>query len=91
MIKIGNDISSFSTYSCQPESFKELKRIIKARIDEEGPNCDLNDIDVSLIYDMSYLFYNTGFAGNVSKWDTSNVTDMSYMFAWTEFNGYISK
>ena len=56
MIKIGNNISEFSSYSCQPTTKYELKKIISCRIKEQGPNCDLNDIDVSLIEDMSWLF-----------------------------------
>ena len=56
MIKIGKSISDVSFYSCQPKTKEELKKIIKERIDKEGPKCDLNDIDVSLIDDMSYMF-----------------------------------
>ena len=70
MIKIGNNISEFSVYSCQPKTKKELLEIIKYRISKEGNNCDLNDIDVSLIMDMSYLFYGSKlseFNGNVTQ------------------------
>ena len=77
MIKIGKNISSFSTHSCQPKSNDELKAIINARIAEEGPDCNLNDIDTSLIEDMSYLFDQSKFNGDISKWNVSNVKDMS--------------
>ena len=93
MIKIGNNISEFSVYSCQPETKKELEKIIEERISKEGPNCDLNDIDVSLIMDMSYLFYGSKlseFNGNISEWDVSNVKDMRGMFAYSNFNQDIS-
>ena len=73
MIKIGNNISDFSVYSCQPKTYRELEQIVNNRIDKEGPNCDLNDIDISLIDDMSGLFYNSKFNGDISKWNTSNV------------------
>ena len=46
MIKIGKNISDFSTYSCKPKTRDELRDIIRKRIREQGPNCDLNDIDV---------------------------------------------
>ena len=91
MIKIGKDIRKFSTYSCQPKTKKKLKSIIDARIKKDGDNCNLNDIDVSLITDMSWLFYNSDFNGDISKWDVSNVTSMSYMFACSKFNSDISK
>ena len=77
MIKIGKNISSFSTYSYKPESLKELKKIIIDRISKDGHKCDLNDIDTSLITDMSYLFYNVSFTGNISRWNTSNVKKMT--------------
>ena len=90
MIKIGKNISSFSTYSCKPRTKHELKNLIEKRISREGPKCDLNDIDVSLIEDMSYLFYKSDFNGDISKWNTSNVNNMYSMFACSKFNGNIS-
>ena len=90
MIKIGKNISEFSVYSCQPKTKEELKNIIKKRIREQGPNCDLNDINTSLITDMSYLFDYSKFNGNISKWNVSNVKDMIGMFAYSEFNKDIS-
>ena len=91
MIKIGNNISEFSVYSCQPKTKKELKKIIEERIAKEGHKCDLNDIDTSLITDMSWLFYGSDFNGDISEWDTSRVKDMSYMFYDSKFKGDISK
>ena len=91
MIKIGNNISSFSTYSCRPTSKKELKEIINERISKEGKHCNLNDIDTSLIEDMSDLFLYSSFTGDISRWNVSNVTDMHEMFAYSKFNGDISE
>ena len=93
MIKIGNNLSEWSSYSCQPKTKKELEKIIEERISKEGTDCDLNDIDVSLIMDMSYLFYGSKlseFNGNISEWDVSNVKDMRGMFAYSNFNQDIS-
>ena len=90
MIKIGKNISSFYTYSCQPKNKYELKNIIKERIYKEGFNCNLNDIDVSLIDDMSYLFVDSKFNGNISKGDVSRVKTMYGMFYSSSFNQDIS-
>ena len=75
----------------KPANKEELKKIIKNRIQTEGPECDLNDIDVSGITDMSELFKGSKFIGDISKWIVSNVTDMSGMFFGSQFNGDISK
>ena len=91
MIKIGKDIRKFSTYSCQPKTKFELKEIIKERISKEGPRCNLNDIDVTLIEDMAGLFDSSDFNGDISEWDTSNVKYMTWMFANSKFNGCISE
>ena len=89
-LKIGKNLSNFSTYSCQPADKKELKKIIEERINKEGSECDLNDIDTSLITDMSSLFAYSSFNGDISNWDVSNVTDMWGMFSCSMFNGNIS-
>ena len=90
-LKIGNNLSEWSAYSCQPKTKAELKKIINDRISKEGNDCDLNDIDTSLITDMSGLFMLSNFNGDISKWNVSKVEDMSCMFADSKFNGDISK
>ena len=89
-LKIGKNLSKFSTYSCKPKNKEELRDIIKSRIDKEFYWCDLNDIDTSLITDMSSLFAYSSFTGDISKWDISNVTNMDYMFIGSSFDGDIS-
>ena len=90
VLKIGKNLSKFSTYSYRPENKEELEKIIKDRISKEGTNCDLNDIDVSQINDMSFLFYGSNFNGNISNWNTSNVKDMFMMFSKSKFTSDIS-
>ena len=70
---------------------EELKAIINQRIEEQGPRCDLNDIDVSEVEDMSFLFYKTEFNGDISQWNTSNAYEQSCMFyeSVLELNGKI--
>ena len=87
VIKKNKNIS----YKYFPETKEELKDIILQRIEAEGKEVNLNDIDVSKITDMSHLFANTDFNGDISEWDVSNVKNMSYMFSNCEsFNQDIS-
>lgn len=75
---------------------EHLVQLIKETIEKEGPNCDLNFIDVSQVKDMSDLFSRTHFTdftafnGNINQWDVSNVTNMRCMFFGSQFNGDIS-
>lgn len=77
-------------YNLRPTSKDELKKLIEQRIKEQGPKCDLNDIDISKVTNMSYVFYGSKFNGDISQWDVSHVKDMSSMFARSKFNGDIS-
>ena len=85
-------IKKDNSYKYFPKDKNELKDIILQRIEAEGNEVDLNDIDVSEITDMSDLFGGTDFNGDISEWDVSNVKDMRSMFAECEaFNQNISK
>ena len=75
----------------KPTTKEELKKLVADRISQLGFDCNLNNIDVSGITDMSGLFMNTRFNGDISKWDVSNVKDMSDMFANSRFTGNITK
>ena len=77
-------------YNYHPKTKDELKDIIKQKIESEGNKCDLNDIDTSSITDMSHLFKDSDFNGDISKWDVSNVTNMIGMFMSSKFNNDIS-
>ena len=59
---------------------EHLLTLIDAAVFLQGPNCDLNFIDVSNVNMMFNLFENSPFNGDISKWDVSNVTDMEEMF-----------
>lgn len=67
----------------EPKNFDDLIKCIKeiVKVHKNDKIIDLNDIDTSLITDMSCLFtafnkYNF----DVSEWDVSKVKDMAYMF-----------
>ena len=91
-------ITTKQQYTCHPKTKYELYKIIIQRIEEDGLDCDLNDIDVSDITDMSGLFNANNneifktFNGDISQWDVSNVTNMICMFFKCEqFNCDLSK
>ena len=86
-----SDLKDVDVYNYHPKTKVELRQIIEERTDNEGFECNLNDIDVSNITDMSYLFYNSHFNGDISKWNVRNVTNMHNMFYDSKFNGDLSK
>ena len=80
------------------KDLSHLKRLITAEIKKNGPNCDLNFIDVSKVTSMETLFWDEledcvrmEFNGDISQWDVSHVTNMREMFNKSAFNGDISK
>jgi len=67
-----------------------LKLMVEQNITASGPACDLNHINVSNVTDMSFLFQNSAFNGDISGRDVFSVKNMSYMFLHSVFNGNIS-
>ena len=86
----GDMIRKEDEYHYHPDTQEELMNLVRELIKERGNEADLNDIDVSDITNMVYVFLGTEFNGDISKWDVSNVTDMRCMFQRSKFNGDIS-
>lgn len=74
----------------KPKNIQELKYLINLATLDEGLFCSLNHINTSLIDNMSLLFANSRFNGDISQWDVSSVRRMDFMFRGSEFNGKLS-
>jgi len=94
--KIGKNKMVNRTYRYHPKDRYELKELLKKLILERGgsDDCDLNDIDVSQIKDMSTMFVDHRWIRNIdiSDWDMSNVETTAGMFAGCyQFNCNLSR
>jgi surface protein len=76
--------------SLKPSTLEQLKALVKEEIAKQGPQADLNHIDVSNVTDMNGMFAESQFNGDISAWDVSNVKKMGGMFRDSQFNGDIS-
>ena len=70
---------------------EDIRSIVEREIKHLGVHADLNHILVDDVTDMSCLFRDLDFDGDISQWNVGKVTDMSYMFERSTFNGDISK
>ena len=66
--------SDTKSVKSRPKTKKnELEDIIRAELEHQGPDADLNFIDTSGITDMSYLFYGLNIHNiKIDDWDVSN-------------------
>ena len=73
------------------DSNRELRALVREHIEQQGPTCSLNHIDVRGVTDFNGIFAKLDFRGDISKWDVSKATLMDGMFRECTFNGNISR
>ena len=76
-----------------PKDRKELQEMIEDELEAQGPDADLNHIDVSKVTNMRGLFSYKQIGNiKIDEWDTSNVTTMEGMFKdCQKFNADLSR
>ena len=73
------------------DSNRELRTLVREHIEQQGPTCSLNHINVRGVTDFNGIFEKLDFRGDISKWDVSQATIMDGMFRECSFNGNISR
>ena len=78
-------LSKTSAGKYKPDYMFELKKWIKEQLKEQGPNADLNGVDVSNFQYLDNLFNDIRKEYaiqniDISQWDVSNCTNMECMF-----------
>lgn len=72
-------------------STQHLCRLVAQAVEIDGPQCDLNHIDVSRVQEFNAIFAHSPFDGEISCWDVSNAVTFANMFAHCPFNGSIAE
>lgn len=90
---LDSDVAKANSKNYEVHATNEtIKDIVDEYLNKYGNDANLNNIDVSHVTDMSMVFYNKDFIGDVSEWDVSNVEIFRSMFQGCKnFNSDISK
>ena len=83
--------TSIVRHTLFPNNRKELLKMVRDEIKQNGNDCSLNHIDTSKITDIGHLFSGTEFNGDISQWDVSKVKIMRGTFYDSIFDGDISQ
>lgn len=74
--------SKTNSVRLRPTKWLELKTIVKQEIEQQGPDANLNHIDVSAITNMSSLFFGMNIRNiKIDEWNVSNVENIRNMFS----------
>ena len=58
-------------------STQHLCRLVAQAVELDGPQCDLNHIDVSRVQEFKAVLAHSPFDGDISRWNTSRVQNMA--------------
>ena len=70
---------------------QQLLLLIKQEMSTQGPECDLNHLEIGAAHALSWVLVHSQFNGNILQWDNSNLTNMSGLFHHCDFNDDLSK
>ena len=76
--------------SKQEADDRTIRSLVSKTILSYGHKANLNFIDTTKVTDLSNIFNNLRFNGDVSSWNTENVITMNKLFYRTEFIGDIT-
>lgn len=80
-LKLNKDSNYKPEYNYHPQTYNELKDLLRKLLKERGEDADLNDIDVTAVHEMWELFRHLDPHNiDISKWDVSKVRAFSRMF-----------
>lgn len=80
-LKLNKDSNYKPEYNYHPQTYNELKDLLRKLLKERGKDANLNDIDVTAVHEMWELFRDLDPHNiDISKWDVSKVRAFSRMF-----------
>lgn len=81
-----NDLIKLVNSWGRKDEYSNTDKILMINKCEPKECYPLENLDVSKIRDFSFVFRESYYNGDLSKWNTSNVKYMDYMFSFSDFN-----
>jgi len=73
-------MKNLSKLTSQLKAKEEPEELVGAETEKNSHQCDLSHIDVSLVTNFSFLFYNSKLNGDISSWERYSTSGEKDMF-----------